>query len=181
MGTDERAALAVIETTGETIDLTGPDEGVFAGLKMIDGYISALQDVRKTVNDEAIRRIDRTAKFSGTMGGQTYKVPSPDAGITYDVDNLAEAVKTLVEDGVIELPAFDNAFRREVSVVVPDAGFQALKPWLDRNVEKGLKYKASWKMQKVGLNAILKVAGDRGTNLVKSYELSSAPRRVKVG
>ncbi len=178
---DPGAALAVIEISGETIDLRGPDEGLVEGLKMVDGYISALQGVRKTINDELLVRIDRTAKFSGTLGGEKFSAPSPDAVAKYNENALADAMKTLVEDGVIDMPAFDAAFSREVKLTMPDSGWQALRPWVERNLERGVKFDVKWKLGRMGLKAILKVGGKRARNLVESHEIDPGPRRVKVG
>lgn len=113
-------------TTGESKPITATEPEVLAlvlGMiqASIDDHLRALYEAKRVLGDEAIRRMDRSAKWTVKARGVEVSAPSPNAGATdWNAEKLDEILGVLVAEGVIDRSA-------KIAAVWPDTVYKTDK------------------------------------------------------
>lgn len=201
-------------TTGEIIEADAAD-AMLAAAGIIDLSVAGLEeiaafmdDVRalksiateagNLASDEAIRRMDRLAKWTWRGSLHEVKAASPEAGTTvYDTPALRDALATLVSDGVISAegavaalePIYPTApvpyelLRRTIMLLEDLFARDEIAPHVWDNVITDLgalllaEPDVTYKQHAAGIKALLKIPAAKGP-VEACRELVDSPRRI---
>lgn len=119
---------AVIDPfTGEAVVIAdAPTDTLAAFLHNVREVEGAFREQKRAVTREIVERMDREARWTGTVGDYKIVADGPPKPIEYQAEALYEALREYVDSGAISEAALDAAVERTYSYRAKHRGIQAL-------------------------------------------------------
>jgi hypothetical protein len=121
MTTDLEPRYAVNPATGERFDLSRPAEELAEAMGAAQQLIYELDGFKKRIGREILEAMDKRAEWTLHAGQFKLTGRSPEPSVTYDEVKLRAALSELVEQGLIDPEAAQQAVKVEVTYK-PQAG-----------------------------------------------------------
>lgn len=143
----------VLANTGEVVDpqALATDE-LARHVDDIREARRALADAERVLQDEVLTRMDRRGEWTATVGDYRLEASSPQAAVDYDESRLRAELEALVDEGLVDQAAANEAFRTVEAV----------------------------RIMKGQVNRLAKLGGPVADRLAAARLPTTRPRRVKV-